>query len=936
MKRCVTSHDVAKLRTLILSEPINGSIPHEVRGSVWLLLLGLRAEDLLAEDLNLFARNARNAVSDDNSKEQIQKDVDRTRPGLQRFKQRTVRGALLRLLSLFCKRRQVAYVQGFNELLAPFILLADTGGNPRIVYSLFNDFVSRFAPWMLDTSESRVFDVLKRAFKYFERLLLYHDSELFWLLEHNMMTPDLYATSWFVTLFARNFTVECVMALWDLLLLSDNPLGITFFGIAMLTSRREELLSVDPSQLPETLMMLTAKSGDEVRRLWHIGSEMQNANTPPSFQRLMNDRLLNQPNLSRNNVISAARSMQASVCLQTTPDDLVAGDATFVTWDCRTEAEFDAGHLAQAKWLPLDALRASSERGVALSEAANSDLQHAVELCRQQDRRSHICLIGTGIKEEDDADINILARHLTKVSIPYVSTLRGGFKVALAVAQSGSALTSVELVDFDKDRHEQARNIRLNAAALAKQEPPPPDADSPKPPDINVIGIYSPSVASDVGVTPPAAVATSTQPAPKDWNGHSPIGFPSFDNENGSPARPSPVAKLPSSNDTDQSNRQPRSHPKPPSLAVPPTAPPLPTHVSPTESSTPPELFPIEDSTSSAIAAAAATLAALESPLRDNPLDLVSPNPGQRPYDDPVQHTVRTFDSSSWGTEAKPDWLGDASLTLPLELMPKGFTVNVMDDAVMAGLRLFPCRAKAERGTRTRGKGTDFKRRYVGVSKNYFLLLSPHNHKNQLLEVKFIRYLQDIVRIAFKRARPELVTFEVRADDDDEIPHELIVCIMPDGLKECVKLVKEYLTVASPENELDLEGTPKSDKPQSTKSDASSSSMTITPKEADASVRTFTSSEATRGDTPSSRLESSSVNTDTPTWHNGASAALSEPSSWNSNGLAINLNAASEDNSPYLGTPTVSSSKFFTSSNDDDRESNGGNSEICLEQQQQH
>lgn len=983
MKRCVTSHDVSKLRTLLLSEPIRGSIPSEIRGSVWLLLLGLRAEDLLAEDLNLFARSARNAVSDDNSKEQIQKDVERTRPGLQRFKQRTVRGALLRLLSLFCARRQVAYVQGFNELLAPFILLADTGGNPRIVYSLFNDFVSRFAPWMLDTSESRVFDVLKRAFKYFERLLLYHDPELFWLLEHNMMSPDLYATSWFVTLFARNFTVECVMALWDLLLLSDNPLGITFFGIATLTRRREELLSVDPSRLPETLMMLTAKSGDEVRELWHIGSEMQNTNTPPSFQRLMTDRLLRQPNLPRNDVITAARSMQASVCLQTTPDDLVAGDATFVTWDCRTEAEFYAGHLAQANWLPLDGLRTSSEHGADVSDLANSELQRAVELCRQLDKRSHVCLVGTGIKDEDNTDINILARHLTKLGIPYVSTLRGGFKVALAVAQSGSALTSVELVGFDEERYKQARTLRLNAAALARQQPQisPKRHDIPELPVVHSIGVASNSAAnsSDIRLpTPPAAVAWTSNSTPKTSDDSKQSGFSNIltgnETDFSSPARPSPIAKLPSFSEADVETSSARSVQSrlnaPPKLAVPPTAPPLPEHVSPTDSMASPDVFSPNTSMSSLLASAQRSttvfpLGGLESPrLPNSPSDMASPNPGERPYMDPAERrsAIRgsSGDENIWGTEAKPDWLSDASLTQPLELMPKGFTVNVMDDAVMSGLRLFPCRAKAERGTRMRGKNNDFRRRYVGVSKNYFLLLSPHSHKNQLLEVKFIRYLQDIVRIAFKRARPELVTFEVRADDEDEMPHELIVCIMPDGLKECVKLVKEYLAVTAPENDLDLEGTPRStagdDTPRSVTSDTSSSTLTNTPRSTvpGETPRTTQSNDTTRsvagGDTPRSfdaseanalssvssetpRSVVASQNGDTQNWN--MKPFISTPTSWDaqkSGKMTLDLKHVVSDEGPsFLATPTVSSSKFFQQSMDEESASSGAGAELSVE-----
>jgi hypothetical protein len=149
---------------------------------------------------------------------------------------------------------------------------------------------------------------------------------------------------------------------------------------------------------------------------------------------------------------------------------------------------------------------------------------------------------------------------------------------------------------------------------------------------------------------------------------------------------------------------------------------------------------------------------------------------------------------SPWGRDARPGWLSDESLGLPLSSMPKGFTVNVMDDRVMAGLRLFPCRARNDRALGVRGgKGGEFKRRYVGVCSNYFMLLSPHSTRTHLLEVKLIRFLQDIVRITFKRSRPELVTFEILGALEGDVPNEHIVCIMPDGLNECVELIKDYL-----------------------------------------------------------------------------------------------------------------------------------------------
>lgn len=865
-KSCVSTHDLANLRSALLAPPFNGAIPHEVRGAVWLLLLRLRVESLLAEDASAFAQSAREAVADHNSKEQIEKDVERTRPGLARFKQPAVRGALLRLLSLFCVRRNVAYVQGFNELLAPFVLLADTGGNPRVVFALFSEFVTRFAPWMLETSESRVFDILKRMFKYFGRLLLYHDPELYWLLERHMMTPDLYATSWFVTLFARNFTVESVLALWDLLLLEDNPLGTSFFGIALLCSKRDELLSVDESRIPETLMMLTANSPDEVRRLWKIGSKMRTVHTPPSFQRLMTDRLLQTPGKHSRVGLSAARAMQASVCLQTTPDDLVAGEAHYFTWDCRTREEYNAGHLAQAAFLPLDSLREANGKITSeSSEAARAELQSAVDLCEPLKDSSHICLVGSGVQEEDNMDINMLALYLTRIGIRYVSTLRGGFQEALhAAINSEDNLSVVELVDFDRKKYERVRKVRVAAQTRRKQEGERKAVvaardtrnaiPSSSPGDI----VKTPGKQEDT-LTFRASRTSSSEQADTPQGGMQSISsFLEKTDAEVSRALNKALSgmglKYNLSTVSSRISGEPEgetSESTPSSISTAASFNPFSPNSAASPASVSSRGFTPEktqttslrrtdgrgsgrnageqnirrsisnlNSTGEKWTDASATnrfekgaLSLDNSPrLVDSPSSAMSPLPGIQM--DPAQHATASpikrksganglFGSqrSPWGRDAKPGWLGDETLSFPLSAIPKGFTVNVMDDRVMAGLRLFPCRARSDRNVGGRGRSNEFKRRYVGVSANYFLLLCPHSNRKHLLEVKLIRYLQDIARITYKRSRPEMVTFEILSSNETLITPELVVCLMPDGLTECVALIKDYLAEFGVSNE---------------------------------------------------------------------------------------------------------------------------------------
>lgn len=860
-----STHDLSNLRAALLAPPFHGAIPHELRGAVWLLLLRLRVEALLAEDAPTFAQAARESVADANAREQIEKDVQRTRPGLARFKQPAVRGALLRLLSLFCERKRVAYVQGFNELLAPFVLITDTGGNPRLVYALFSEFVARFAPWMLETSETRVFDVLKRLFKYFGRLLLYHDPELYWLLERHMMTPDLYATSWFVTLFARNFTVESVLALWDLLLLEDNPLGTSFFGIALLCSKREELLSVDESRIPETLMMLTASSPADVRRLWKIGSRMRKSNTPPSFQRLMMDRLLHAPGKQTRVGLSAAKAMQASVCLQTTPEDLVASEAHYFTWDCRTLEEYNAGHLAQAAHLSLNALReANGDISGETNEAARLELQAAVDLCEPLKESSHICLVGTGVKEEDNMDINMLGLYLTRIGIPYVSTLRGGFKEALAAAGNDDSLCGVELVDYDQRKFDRARKSRIAAQNRRRREAERRGvaaANSDKEERSSRRFRYGRPYESNGSDTSPFSSAELVDTPREEQNKSSSSFLEKTDAEvsrvlnialSGIGLKGT-LSAITSGFSTEREpqleNFQCPTVPAPSYNPFSPNANPSPSgsmdsyaaDASPA-ARTSPRVWRRDEAGSSRQALTEPRLqrsiSSLNNPtgkwasgpgrrsgivtaensprLIDTPSYAMSPRPGVQvnPNEVPTESPIRQRNTSGtssffggnknpWGRDAKPGWLSDESLAFDIASMPKGFSVNVMDDRVMAGLRLFPCKARSDRSAGLRGRTNEFKKRYVGVSANYFLLLSPHHNRHHLLEVKVIRYLQDISRITFKRSRPELVTFEVVSGEGESITPESIVCIMPDGLKECVALIKQYLAAVGVDDATD-------------------------------------------------------------------------------------------------------------------------------------
>ena len=136
----------------------------------------------------------------------------------------------------------------------------------------------------------------------------------------------------------------------------------------------------------------------------------------------------------------------------------------------RTQVEYSAGYLAQAAFTPLDTLRqANGKQTNEINESPRAEPQAAVDFCEPLKDTAHIRLVGSGVKEEDTMEINMLALYLTRIGIKCVSTLRGGFQESLhAATNSEDNLSGVELVDFDRTKYDRARKACITAQAKRK------------------------------------------------------------------------------------------------------------------------------------------------------------------------------------------------------------------------------------------------------------------------------------------------------------------------------------------------------------------------------------------------------------------------------------------------------------------------------------
>ena len=130
----------------------------------------------------------------------IKNDCDRTRvkdkPLLASFRE-----YVECLLTYYCKKNNVKYKQGMNEIVGPFILLkAKLKISLSKTYNLFSCFIEKFITNYYFEDE---FFSFQSSLGLLNLILKYHDPVMFNVFEFALITPEMYATSWILTVFAK-------------------------------------------------------------------------------------------------------------------------------------------------------------------------------------------------------------------------------------------------------------------------------------------------------------------------------------------------------------------------------------------------------------------------------------------------------------------------------------------------------------------------------------------------------------------------------------------------------------------------------------------------------------------------------------------------------------------------------------------------------------
>lgn len=140
----------------------------------------------------------------------------------------------------------VGYAQGINFIAMPLLFNLDQEEAFTLLVRLMSkyDLRSMFTPEMTG---------LHLRLYQFERLLEEYDPAVYCHLRRRNVGPQLYATQWFLTLFAYRFPLQLVLRIYDLIL-SEGLTAILKFGIVLMQRNREALLGMkDMSQLTNFL-----------------------------------------------------------------------------------------------------------------------------------------------------------------------------------------------------------------------------------------------------------------------------------------------------------------------------------------------------------------------------------------------------------------------------------------------------------------------------------------------------------------------------------------------------------------------------------------------------------------------------------------------------------------------------------------------------------
>lgn len=276
-------------------------------------------------------------------------------------------------------------------------------------------------------------------------LTKYHHPEIFTHFLDNEITPDVFATSWFLTLFAGKIkNLEVLLSFWEEILVEKDPIFTCYFAIAFLDFNKNDLIQKKPEFIPQTISHFQINDIEALSVILKKAREMKR-NMPRSVTKSLKKYNIYKlesvdyvvRTLSKNSCVSL---LAREVLLRLYPQDIACKcktglcdwcnqeipDPPLIIVDCRSPKEQASGILPNTALLDPQAWENVD------------DLNHIVEQFSNEKGVFHISLLGsqyyqnkTDEIEEEKSRIMVvnLIKTFTEKGFPYVSAVEGGYRV---------------------------------------------------------------------------------------------------------------------------------------------------------------------------------------------------------------------------------------------------------------------------------------------------------------------------------------------------------------------------------------------------------------------------------------------------------------------------------------------------------------------------
>lgn len=363
----------------------------------------------------------------------INNDAERTRNDLL-IKQEKFDLELL--LTYYCKETGIFYKQGLNELLAPFLFLSRSGLSLTETYLCFHHFISSYMPTIFIDAD---FKALQAQMLIFQRLLQYFHPKLSNFLDQLSIGPELYASPWFLTLFASRIeNISIVLDLWENYMAENDPLYSVFIAAALVSCNKNKILSCEQSFVGQMLNTLTIPSPRHLSKILGKASEFKQNLPYSAYINLLSYRLDSLGDSDR--VLS---TLEGHSYLTVLPREILMRSYPY-TFNCDCPVKTCQWCKKSSRPVAMAIIDCRStidkESGVLPSTFAYdynridySSITKLIERLNDLKGSHHIALLGplcSGARTHEALEnpAEIVFSALVQVNFPYVSFVEGGFR----------------------------------------------------------------------------------------------------------------------------------------------------------------------------------------------------------------------------------------------------------------------------------------------------------------------------------------------------------------------------------------------------------------------------------------------------------------------------------------------------------------------------